>query len=92
MQIIQLETSYLATDVGFVILKNESETLDVVGLKEAVDLCLAEYGGAGENTTSTRLLMNSELLLQVKTRSLTWWAPGVGRQEATDLGASPVGL
>lgn len=48
MQIIQLKSGYLTTNVGFIILKNECEMSNVVGLKEAVDLCLAEDRGAGQ--------------------------------------------
>lgn len=49
MQIIQLKSGYLTTNVGFIVLKYEGEMLNVVGLKEAVELCLAEHRGAGKN-------------------------------------------
>lgn len=58
-----LETRYLTTNVGSNVLKNESEMFNVVGLEEAVDLCLAEHGGAEENVRSTGRLTESELQL-----------------------------
>lgn len=39
---------YLSADVGFSILEDQSQVFNVVGLKEAVDLCLAGERGAHE--------------------------------------------
>lgn len=58
-----LVTCYLTTSVGYLILENESEMFNVVGLEEAVDLCLAEHRGAEENMRPTGLLTKSELQL-----------------------------
>lgn len=104
-----LETCYLTTSVGVIILENESEVLGIVGLEEAIDLCLAEHRGAEENMRPTELdfwpnlnCSFSSALVSFKNKNnkkktlkmcaLTWWAPAVGRQEATALGASPVRL
>lgn len=61
-----LETCYLTTSVGLIILENESEMFDIVGLEEGVDLCLAEHRGVEENMRPTVLLTKSELQLSLK--------------------------
>lgn len=54
-----LETCYLTTNVGFIILKNESQMFSVVGLEEAVDLCLAEHRREEGKVSPTGLLTRS---------------------------------
>lgn len=64
-----LETCYLTASVGSLILENESQMFDVVGLEEAVDLCLAEHRRAEEKMRPTGLLASSELQLQVQLKA-----------------------
>lgn len=94
-----LETCYLTTSVGLIILENESEMFDIVGLEESVNLCLAEQRSGREHEANwttdqiwTAAFAKMKTTKTPKMCALTWWAPAVGRQEATALGASPVGL
>lgn len=61
-----LETCYLTTNVRFIILENERETFDAVGLEEGVDFCLAEHR---RRKHEARLLSKSELQLSLKIKT-----------------------